>query len=533
MNGRSRDIAAGGNGRRGFVLIIVMVIVAMVAFAGFAFVNTMSDEYRAVDTNGDQLEAEQTLASAELAVLMALDQRDSEEVVRGPQTAESDVGQDPLFDNPLLFQEQLVLPTREEQTAEDDELAWRFSVVSPNRNDDLAGAERPLRHGLENESARLHLATLMEIDALDPERSRDALLGFPGMTESAADSLLDWLDADSERRQSGAEAQDYLDRPNPVKPRNGLPVGLDEILLVRDVPRLLLFGPDENRNFVLDRGESNPRDALIGGGVQESDETLNGLGWADLLTLDSAERNVDSRGAPRIDLNQPDMNRLRQELAAVFPAEVADFVILYRTHGPAGRVSGVSSNSGGPTSPGTVRSSLSSVADLIGATVSASDGSSSQVVQSPVTADSRELLEALLDRTTTDPNPVIPGRINVNLAARPVLRAVPGLDDENIERIVGRRSMLEGPQSQTVSWLLTEQILTLEQFREALPYITSGGDVYRAQLIAWRPTGGMYRRAEVICDATRPRARRLAYRDLSAFGAAIPVAWLSQLEAVR
>ncbi len=510
--------------RRGFVLVVVVVIVTMVAFAGFAFVNTMSDEYRAVHTNGDLLAAEQALASAERLVLNVLEQ---------PDGAIREAGG--VDDNPELFQEQFVAAKRPEEAAEPDPLAWRFSVVSPSRSLEAEAAETSgIRFGLENESARLNLSLLRRLDEVAPERSRDVLLAFPGMTETIADSILDWLDADNIPREFGAEADDYRDRPNPYQPRNGLPMTLEELLLVRGVSRSLLFGPDENRNFFIDPSEAASRDPL--GGLNQSaadaDGELQHLGWADLVTLSSAERNVDRFGQRRIDLNHPSDGELREKLAAVFPEEVVEFVLLYRQFGPVG------GTTAGPSPAGSARFFIRSVGDLVDAQVrvtpgggqQGAQGSSARVVPSPVTSSSRELLAELLDRTTTDPRDVLPGRINVNLASRPVLGAVPGLTAETIEQIAARRATLDEEQLRTPAWLLTEQILTIEQFRQVLPQITTGGDVFRAQLIAWRPAGGPYRRMEVLIDRTHPPARTIVRRDLSIYGAAIPIAQILQQE---
>ncbi|MGD9855630.1 MAG: hypothetical protein AB7U20_11855, partial [Planctomycetaceae bacterium] len=200
--------------RRGFVLIIVMVIVMMVAFAGFAFVNTMSDEYRAVHTNGDLLAAEQALASAELMLLKSMESSPATSADE-PEQSEVASAAGGWDDNPELFQEQLLLPERPDEEPQDDPLAWRFSVVSPNRSLDADGEETGnIRFGLENESARLHLSALVQLDAIAPDRSRAVLMAFPSMTETTADAILDWLDTDDVPREFGAEAEDYLDRPN-------------------------------------------------------------------------------------------------------------------------------------------------------------------------------------------------------------------------------------------------------------------------------------------------------------------------------
>ena len=54
-------------------------------------------------------------------------------------------------------------------------------------------------------------------------------------------------------------------------------------------------------------------------------------------------------------------------------------------------------------------------------------------------SDFRELLLRLLDQTTAIPQPIVRGRININLAPEPVLRAVPGLEASAVDRILSAR----------------------------------------------------------------------------------------------
>ena len=65
---RHRKLCDTGS-RRGIVLFVVMVLVAMVAFAGFGFVSMMSTEYQSTRRHGDDLQAAQAIASAESLVL--------------------------------------------------------------------------------------------------------------------------------------------------------------------------------------------------------------------------------------------------------------------------------------------------------------------------------------------------------------------------------------------------------------------------------------------------------------------------------
>ena len=203
-----------------------------------------------------------------------------------------------------------------------------FSVTSPRiENGEITG----VRFGLQNESARLNLAVLPEWDEESPGTAREALMALPGMTESTADAMLDWIDTDGEPRQFGAESDYYMGLGLPYGPRNTLPTSLEELLLVRDVSRELLFGADANFNHRLDADE------LRGGRSAFSRGTAGaGLPWASLLTVFSAERNLNPEGELRIDLNTLDLEALYDELGRIdaFDQEWIDFIIAYRQFGP-------------------------------------------------------------------------------------------------------------------------------------------------------------------------------------------------------
>ena len=286
--------------KRGMVLLIVAVVVAMLSLAGLGFVVTMQTENKAARAQARRLQIEHAVASGAEWV-KAFSQQSW---IQQQETGGS-------WDNAERFRDVLVY---------DDEAQGRrlrFSVVTP-QTDDGHGAN--VRFGLENESAKLPLGALLRWEEREPGAAQRALLLLPGMTNAIADSLLDWLDADEASRPLGAERDYYQGLGVPYGPRNGVPQCLEELLLVRDVTRGLVFRPEADAQI-----PSEPRGTMgFGAGVP----------WAALVTVRSAERNETMTGQPRINLNQDDLRELHQHLAAVLEPAWADFIVGYRQRGP-------------------------------------------------------------------------------------------------------------------------------------------------------------------------------------------------------
>ncbi|MCA9023771.1 MAG: general secretion pathway protein GspK [Planctomycetaceae bacterium] len=509
---------AGHGARRGFVLIVVMVLVISVAFAGFSFVETMSNEYRAVHINGDLLEAEQVLASAEVLL---------RQIIGMPREQRAIIGG--VENNPEQFRDQVIAVSVEEgELEQNDPLKWRFSVVSPPANEGMNTIEvAEVSYGLGNESARFNLAQLMTIDQMSPLGGRTALMSLPGMTEIAADSILDWIDADDLPREFGAESEYYQELPNPYRPRNSLPTTLDELLLVRGVHRALLYGPDKNRNFRIDDDEQQAAQ-LIEQLTQTEEETqLEGQGWTDCLTLHSAERDDDRFGVPRINLNQPDLSQLHMELSEVLPAEVVEFIIHWRQYGPApaGSASLSANNPADLSVP--PQHLFTSVVDIVEAHTFATMSPTPVTIVSPVTQASHDELTLLLDHTTVHAEPVLRGRLNINMATQSVLMTIPFFTEELVDQLINRRETLDKEAMSTPAWLLSEQVLSLETFKAVLPFVTTGGDVFRAQVVAWRPIGGPYRRVECLIDGASDPVKRVGWSDLTVLGVGFSVESIS------
>jgi hypothetical protein len=493
------------------VLILVTVVIVMVSLAGLSFVLNLTAEHKAVDLHGDELRLQQLLESG--VELMATLAEQSPELQRAAGGAQ---------DNPDLFRGGLVI--------DDDRAArhGRVTVISPRLDhDEVVG----VRYGWEDESARLNLAVLPQWEKQFPDAARRALMCLPGMTDSAAAKILDWLDADDAPRPGGAERQQYADLHLPYAPRNGCPARIEELLLIPDVPRHLLLGREFTRDYQFD--------SRTAGGGTPNRSAGTSPPWTALLTLYSAERNLNPQAEPRIAINDPDLRRLFTRLTAVVDPVWAEFIILYRQFGPA---TGVAASPGGKATasgssgrkpeeiagtldfgrPGRVR--IESMLDLIGVSIALADPPKPpwRIVESPFSTDRlamRNYLPVLLDQTTVLSEAVIRGRVNVNAAPRTVLRGVPGMEDRLVEAILsGRHTAGDDPARRHPTWLLTEGLVDVAQMKTLLPNLTCGGQVYRAQVIGYFEEGGPIARAEVVLDATVRPPRPVSWTDLRLHG---------------
>jgi hypothetical protein len=484
-------------------LILVMVVVVMISLAGMSFVVLMSTENKAVHLRGDELEAQCLLGSGEESIKALLELDDEKRGAAGG-----------TWDNPDRFHGVVVL-------GKESKRRGRFSVLSPRSED---GKITGVRWGLDSESARLNLAVLPDWERRVPGSARAALLNLPGMTESIADAILDWLDADGAQRQFGAEADYYAGLQLPYAPRNATPGCLEELLLVKGVTRALLFGADANFNYQTEPGESRgAKDAGV----------ADGPPWASLVTLYSAERNLAPDGKPRIDLNQQDLRKLHQQLTGALGEEQAQFMILYRQFGPGAAQPDVNQGPAAPkpsvrldlSLPGKVK--FETVLDAIDVRVEVPGRGAEKpvVVASPFADDPTAMgdyLPKLLEQTTVVPGPVIRGRVNVDLAPREVLLGVPGMDEATVGRIVASRGSRGSPGTDSTprhaTWLLTDGLVDLNQMKKLLPCLTVGGDVYRGQVIGFYDRSGPIARAELVVDATGRPPRRVYWKDLRLFG---------------
>jgi hypothetical protein len=548
--------------RRGFILVIVMIVIAMISLAGLSYVWTLSTENKAAHLHGDALQLEQTLNSGQEYV---------KAICAG--TWEQRREQGDVFDNETLFR-QITLDCDPEGTRQ-----ARFSILSPQSQQ--IGVEGHL-YGLQDESAKLNLAVLQQWEQAEQGAAQRALTGLPGMTEAVAAAILDWIDPDTTPRGAGAEANYYAGQGLPYVPRDGVPFSLEELLLVRDVSRYQMFGADTDRNYQVDAYESQAGTANRTGGNGGGDQP-----WASMLTVHSGERNVTCSGQKRINVNQDDLQDLHDQLSDVFDAQWVTFVIAYRQFGPldgeddtlradearvtprrrpgsrsSGRQSAVRGDRGSfkPDLSLPAEFHLDSIYDLIDTRVQlppeeqsgrrrrkAGRGSGSRrkptrprpgdpesedaveqaeplILESPFQSEPTAMgqyLPELLDRLALDDAETVRGRINIQRAPREVIAAIPGIAPDIVDRILTARASHESDDIAALRhsvWLVSDEILDLAEMRRLAPYITGGGDVFRGQIVTALDDSRQVARAELVIDATVSPPRQLYWKNLGMLG---------------
>jgi hypothetical protein len=500
--------------RRGVVLIIVLIVIVVLSLAAYSFTDLMQSHRRGAMLSGKQMQARLLVDSGVETIKLYLTNDEATRAEMGGH-----------YNNPLFFQAAQVIP-------ELDPLSrGSFTVLAPLFEEQAA--QTGVRYGLEDESTRLNLNLLLLADKVQAGTARAFLMALPNMTEDVADAILDWIDEDDETREYGAELDYYSGLSPPYGPSNAPPETIEELLLVRGVTPLLLFGIDSNRNGMADAHEVSNSNSGIGStpgsmpltSVTTTDSAGFSRGWASYLTLYSAERNSREDGTPRIWLNNTDLSQLQQDLKAVFSDEWTNFILAYRLYGP------YTGNEAGESAAGIEldltqqpRGTFSQVLDLIGKKVQFTKDGEQVVLQSPF--DSAPLamgvyLPQLMENCTANQATSIPGRININQAPLEILLGIPGMTEDIANEIISRRTAevsSDNPNRNYETWLLAEAIVTLDEMRILTPFITGGGDVFRAQVVGYFQGGGPSARVEVVFDATGSEPRLLFWRDMSHLG---------------
>ncbi len=485
--------------RSGTILLIVLVAIIALSLSAYTFAILMITEDEATRLIGKQIQSRYLVESGVDYVRLFMSQ--------DPVTMDAAGG---IWNNPL-FQGMPVILTNSNQ-----DTRGYFTIVTANM--DEYGSVSGHRFGLQDESTKLNLNTLLFAEQYIPGAARQLLMGLPAMTEEIADAILDWLDADDELRDYGTESGYYAGLSPPYACKNGPMDTIEELLLVRGVTPDLLFGIDHNRNGLIDADELS----ISGNSIIDPEMQL---GWANYLTLYSKETNLNREGLKRIFINNPDLDGLETELRSVLDQRWTTFILAYRQNGPYTGTDepdsrGYYSEIDLTQAPST---DFNQVLDLIDARTTVfdpEDPSQTIVIDSPIKLSNLNLtMPVIMDNLTTMESLTIPGRINIMQAPRRVLESIPGMNAEALDAIMQKREyVLDDPDGadrnrRYATWILVETLVTLEEMKIMFPFICAGGKVFRAEIVGYHGDGIGTSRAEVVLDTTVPMPRILFWRD--------------------
>jgi hypothetical protein len=426
----------------------------------------------------------------------------------------------------------------------------RFSVIAPAHSENGLLLGEYIRYGLVDESTKLNLHWVLQMDRQQFGTGRALLMRLPGVDEEIADSILDWIDESSdEPREYGAKDEYYTSLEPPYYTRNGMPDSLDELLLVRGVTPKLLYGIDWNRNGIIDLGEP---DEYSLDEYDVIDGSLN-LGLIEYLTLDSRESILTPDGLDKINVNMEDMTELRSLLTERFEEydpQWANYIISFRLQanqpvqppGGVGTMNVVPGLPGGSPAgaAGNTDGKIKSLLDFVG-------GQGSPFADDP--DEMNEYLPVLYDNLMTSDMPIV-GRINLNQASRTVLELFASPDDEQseeeetqpasllagttstqtdmwniIDQIVEMRVsdpyLVDLPEMKYPFWIYTHGIIPdLAMMKRLEPYVCAQGAVFKATVVGRFDERSPVSRLEVWLDAAEggrlPKVIR--FRDISDLG---------------
>jgi hypothetical protein len=515
----SRSNRSPGRHRRsGVIIFAVLVVVAILMLVGYQFYHLMSAEHDAALASNRVVQGRYLADSGVHYTAFILSYPQSVGLNDGEGSVL--VSYPAIYDNPSVFQRRPV-------NNPDPRYQGYFTVIAPRDPDDPLFGSQPLRFGVEDESGKINLNSLLLLDA-SGSIAREALQKLPNMSEDIANALLNWLRATPSDGSATADAQFYASLGYQVK--GGPYESPEELLLIRGLTPRRYFGNDLNRNGLLDADEDD--------GSGQVDRGLSRF-----FTLYSREPNVDATGQPRIYVNGSDLQTLWNDLNTALGESLANFIIGYRLYGgtSAGQGGG---NRGGPgggpnVEYGTLRKEdldldatenlgqVRSLLDLIDAEFAITRDNRTTRYRSPLVSDDlsslRDLLPEVLDKLTTTQATELPGLVNINTAPREVLFCLPDLSEVDVQNILDNRP---GPDTdpalgylyRTPAWLITEAGFSVDTVRALEPFITTRSFVFRVQVVGYYEMGGPVVRLEAVIDTTGGRPRIVYWRDLSELG---------------
>ena len=532
--------------RRGLILVVVLVMVALLALLAASYTFMVSAHLKTVIAQTEEFQARMAAEAGVQRAIVTL------------RETPGDV--DSWFDNPDDYHAALVLgregaegsatfQERSDARAYDSavEPAWRFTLYGPNFDQ-----PRDTRYGFTDECARLDLnvATQQQLftlfsQVIPPSSDQNKVEDL----DILVFSLLDWRSPGTRASPRGAKDDYYGALKPPYRAKSAPFSTVEELLLVRGFTAWVVFGEDYNQNGLLDPNEDD-------GDTSFPPDNADGelyRGVAPYLTVWSQDMDTTGDNSPRVNLNMQDLDKLRNALEeAQINGNLISYIERVRSSGarfnsvmnlipapPPPEPEGDGSNA--TTPPASTQPSGSDatsqpdnenagggpggLTDQNGATGrSENQATGAAPVYQNLTDEeppgTYDDLPEILDRLTVNPSPFFQGRINVSTAPREVLATIDGLTPAQVDAIVAARKELRSEDKSTPAWLLTQGVLDETKFRQILDRITTKASVYRIESVGYADHIGVVSRIMMVIQMRGPIPQVMYYRNLDSLGVA-------------
>jgi hypothetical protein len=332
------------------------------------------------------------------------------------------------------------------------------------------------------------------------------------MTNPICDSIVDWIDADSNSTNSdGAETSYYESLPEPYSAKNQPMETVEELRLVQGIDDSILFGIDRNRNAVVEPGE------LAQGSMPQTSLGISGnRGIFPFVTVFSKEPNTDMTGAARINVNA---------LAAGGggPNAVAGGGRGGGAGRTAGRTGGGSAASGSQllqvlsaSMSGSKAQSAVNAAQRSGPFTNIFDFAQKANLTVQDLSQVSDKLAFLTGTATT----ATPGMINVNTAPREVLMTLPGIQQNDVDTLISERQREDPTSLASIMWVANA--LPMNRAAQIGKYLTNRSFIYSADIVSVSFDGRSFKRVRIVVDATASPAKIIYRQDITSSGWPLP-----------
>lgn len=449
-------------GRRGAVLILVLWLLVILGVVGLTYSSVVRNQIRAeVMTRGrtEAYWAARAGVEKARAILLA---SELDELVAG----------DLLLDDPETF-------------ASQDVGNARFSLVDPatfrpgQDESDEENAEESLSegvYGLIDEGGRVN------VNRADAE----LLLELPAVTETMADSLIDWVDEDEFEQPDGAEEAYYEALEPPVMPGNAPLTSVRELVRVRGWREIFdAARPDPWARFL----SANDRPV-----TQADPEEARLL--LDSLTVWSIDQGLAPDGQKKMNVSSAAASEMRKRIQGLSDKEAkaieahrkdnqfkttADLLEVEEVDEEAAKEAQTNPSQNNRSNRGN-RGGRGGRGNASGQGQSPAPGqnqaSGGQTKTTGKKIFSLARVGEIIDYFATEtPEGDEPGRININTASREVLLAIPEMSETFADAIIQQREA-EGAYKNAGA-IATLSGMDNEKFRKIYPWIMSRSSRFR------------------------------------------------------